>query len=100
MVCVYVGKQDLTGIHIKLDKLLVVTTRLEEHQRSINGSIVELKEESDTRIISCGNHFKELETKYMENKGSIIKFQGIAIGLGVLVTLIGLALGAKSLGLF
>ena len=94
------GEKGFDIINKKLDKLIVITAKLEEHQRSINGTIIELKKEADERIMVCGNHFKELEGKINNNENSIVFARGSVYALTVISVILGVILGLKTFGLF
>jgi len=115
---VEMSSKDLMQLNNKLDKIIDtnnkaynilgdrinsvkdIVIQLEEHQRAINGSIIRLQEEANNRSSVCSVKISNLERMASDNKGNIIKFQGMAIGLTLIVTLIGVALGAKNLGLW
>ena len=84
----------------RINSVKDIVIQLEEHQRAINGSIVRLQQEATVRSNGCADRIFKIERMAADNKGSIIKFQGIAIGLTLLVTFIGIALGVKNLGLW
>lgn len=83
----------------KLDKLIVLTAKLEEHQASINGSIVELKREANERVNKCGNKFKDLECKINHNENSIVFAKGSIYALTLISICLGLLLGFKTIGI-
>ena len=72
-----------------LAKSNLLLTRLEEHQRSINGSMVELKKEC---ILNSCN--------IKENKESIIFAKGGIYVIGFLTSVIGLVTASKVFGLW
>lgn len=98
----------------KLDKVLDTTTQLQvnmaavqEHLRNMNGKLVtheqrfsqvysDWKESKNTLVCEI----QRVEQKTDENKGNIDKAQGVSLGIGLLATLIGIAGGAKALGLW
>ena len=103
----YMAKQDMIAIHNKLDKIIdsnnkahevlakeihkygLITVQLEEHQKAINGTIIEVKEKCD------GN-----DKAVQDVKGSIFYAKGMGAALGVLATLLGAVALTKSLGLW
>lgn len=103
MVCVYMVAKDSMLFNNKLDKiqdgvtkLMVTTARLEEHQKSINGSVIRLQQESNDRV----NTFKELDKRIDENRGSIIFAKGTVYAIGLLSTVIGLVSLTKIFGVW
>jgi len=100
-------EKELGRLHKKLDDIItanqeahvmlvkdigksnLLLTRLEEHQRSINGSMVELKKES---IINSCN--------IKENKESIVFAKGGIYVIGFLTSVIGLVTASKVFGLW
>jgi len=106
-VCVNMGLKELSLLHEKLDKIIesnysaheimtrdlhknnVLLAQLEEHQRSINGTIIELKTE-------VNEHSEKIEN----NKGSIIFAKGGVYVIGVMGTILSLVALTKSFGLW
>ena len=100
-------EKDLGRLHKKLDDIItanqeahtmlvkdigksnLLLTRLEEHQRSINGSLVEVKKECI--LNSCD---------IKENKESIIFAKGGIYVIGFLTSVIGLVTASKAIGLW
>ena len=100
-------EKDLGRLHKKLDDIItanqeshvmlvkdigksnLLLTKLEEHQRSINGSMVELKKES---IINSDS--------IKENKESIVFAKGGIYVIGFLTSVIGLVTASKVFGLW
>ena len=100
-------EKELGRLHKKLDDIItanqeahvmlvkdigksnLLLTRLEEHQRSINGSLVELKKEC---IINSCN--------IKENKESIVFAKGGIYVIGFLTSVIGLVTATKVFGLW
>ena len=100
-------EKDLGRLHKKLDDIItanqeshvmlvkdigksnLLLTKLEEHQRSINGSMVELKKES---IINSES--------IKENKESIVFAKGGIYVIGFLTSVIGLVTASKVFGLW
>jgi len=72
-----------------IGKSNLLLTRLEEHQRSINGSLVEVKKECI--LNSCD---------IKENKESIIFAKGGIYVIGFLTSVIGLVTASKVFGLW
>jgi len=90
----------LDKIQDGVTKLMVTTARLEEHQKSINGSVIRLQQESNDRIIVCNTTFKELDKRIDENRGSIIFAKGTVYAIGLLSTVIGLVSLTKIFGVW
>ena len=100
-------EKELGRLHKKLDDIItanqeahvmlvkdigksnLLLTKLEEHQRSINGSMVELKKES---IINSES--------IKENKESIVFAKGGIYVIGFLTSVIGLVTASKAIGLW
>ena len=100
-------EKELGRLHKKLDDIItanqeshvmlvkdigksnLLLTKLEEHQRSINGSLVEIKKESI--INSCD---------IKENKESIVFAKGGIYVIGFLTSVIGLITATKVFGLW
>ena len=101
------GNRDLANINEKLDKILdtvtelkVTTARLETHQKDINGTIVELKDEANGRILNCGAHFDSLEKSIANNKGSIVFAKGTVYALSVGIAILTVISLTKVFGLW
>ena len=100
-------EKDLGRLHKKLDDIItanqeshvmlvkdigksnLLLTRLEEHQRSINGNLVELKKES---IINSES--------IKENRLSIVFAKGGIYVIGFLTSVLGLVTASKVFGLW
>jgi hypothetical protein len=112
------AKQELTDIHKKLDKIIYFMGTTEEHFKTLNGSVRRHEE----KLIKCEQRFTKVYEDFqksqkscaaetsarienvhnmaLNNRGSIIKAQGISIGFSVLATVIGILGGSKALGLW
>jgi hypothetical protein len=112
------AKQELTDIHKKLDKIIYFMGTTEEHFKTLNGSVRRHEE----KLVECEQRFTKVYEDFqrsqkscaaetsariedvhrlaLNNKGSILRAQGMSIGVGVLSTFIGILGGSKALGLW
>jgi hypothetical protein len=96
----YMVKKDVELIHNKLDKLIVLTAKLEEHQRSINGSIVRLQSEANNRVVVCGRQFENLQGKISVAENNIVFARGSVYALTLISMILGIILVLKTFNLF
>jgi DNA helicase IV len=114
----YMGKEELTDIHRKLDKIIHFMGTTEEHFRNLNGSVKRHEEklvECEKRFIKVYEDFQtsqkicsaetsaKIEAVHslaLNNRGSIIRAQGMSLGIGILSTIIAVLGGSKALGLW
>jgi len=112
------GKNDVAELHKKLDYIMErndkayniigerissvreIVVQLEEHQRSINGTVARLQSEAINRNLGCSANFEKLDKRINNNKGSIIFARGFAYSFGFIATLLSLIAISKSFGLW
>jgi thymidylate kinase len=112
------SKQETADIHKKLDKIIYFMGTTEEHFKTLNGSVRRHEE----KLVECEQRFTKVYEDFqksqkvcsvstsariedvhrlaLDNKGNILKFQGVSIGFSVLATVIGILGGSKALGLW
>jgi hypothetical protein len=96
----YMVKQDIRDLHQKLDEIRdfnskehkeisMILSKLEEHQRSINGTIAKHEKENKIRDVAIQN-----------NRGSIIFAKGTTYALTALGIIFGLVGTTKAFGIW
>ena len=98
------GQRDLTNINEKLDKILFFMGTTEQHFKELNGTIKRheaqfvIQEKKLTEICNAfDTKVDNVEKIALGNKGQLIKYGGIAIGLSLVFALGGFALTCKNL---
>jgi uncharacterized protein YPO0396 len=112
------AKEELTDIHKKLDKIIYFMGATEEHFKTLNGSVRRHEEklgEYEQRFTKVYEDFQKsqkscsaensakieaVHSLAVNNRSSIIRAQGMSIGIGILSTIIGVLGGSKALGLW
>ena len=102
-----ITQDDMKRFHEKLDDiqsgvndLKVVTGKLEEHQRGINGTIVRVQKEVYKKNEDNEKRFKTAEGLIGENKSSIVFARGSIYALSFLSIILGILLATKQLNLW
>ena len=98
------GKRDLTNINEKLDKILFFMGTTEQHFKELNGTIKRHEAQFVIQEKKLNEICKNFDTKVdnvekiaLGNRGQLIKYGGIAIGISILIGLTGFALTCKNL---
>ena len=121
------SKKEIDGLHEKLDKIIesnnnahnfltgeiqkleISVTRMDEHQKTINGSVARhekkfLEEKKVTNELfkefknGFTNQIKDVNTIAQLNRGQLTKYGGIAIGITIFISAIGFLFTLKSQG--